>query len=204
MDAGSLARNNLVYREPGLYDELRADSSVSDQLIEFVRGENCAVRTVLDLGCGTARILAQLHARCAWAGTGVDFQPDLLAWTRRRHPCLRLEAGDICTFDSEPRTTSSSASETRSRTCTPSPGSVRCSRPSRPTATRERRGRRWPSIRCMRARTSAEYFAVPVDPGRRCPCAGRNPRRAGGAVAARHDHREAADHLTRSGPSPRR
>lgn len=96
IDAESLSCNNLAYREPAFYDAMFADSSLADELNALVTREGNTARTVLDLGCGTARLLAELHHH-GLAGTGIDLQPDLIAWAGREHPALRLEAADLRT-----------------------------------------------------------------------------------------------------------
>lgn len=47
---------------------------------------------VLDLGCGTGRLLASLRPR---RGVGVDFSEAMVEEARRRHPELELHVGDI-------------------------------------------------------------------------------------------------------------
>jgi SAM-dependent methyltransferase len=49
-------------------------------------------RRVLDLGCGTGRLLASLEPS---EGIGVDFSPAMIADARRRYPDLQFEEGDI-------------------------------------------------------------------------------------------------------------
>jgi SAM-dependent methyltransferase len=96
VDADSLTRNNLAYREPALYDELLADSALADDLRALAdRGRNPA-RSILDLGCGTGRLLGELF-RHSTTGAGIDLQPDLIAWARHQHPALWLEVADLRT-----------------------------------------------------------------------------------------------------------
>jgi SAM-dependent methyltransferase len=47
---------------------------------------------VLDLGCGTGRLLASLKPS---RGVGVDFSPAMVAEAQRRHPDLEFHVGDI-------------------------------------------------------------------------------------------------------------
>lgn len=96
VDAASLTRSNLAYREPALYDELAADDSLASDLLAVVAHHSTSARTVLDLGCGTARLLAELHDH-GLTGTGIDLQPNLIMWARHVHPGLRLEVGDLRT-----------------------------------------------------------------------------------------------------------
>jgi SAM-dependent methyltransferase len=94
VDAESLTRSNLAYREPALYDELLADSSLVPDLMSVVDLHTADARTVLDLGCGTGRVLAELDDQ-GLVGTGVDLQPSVITWARRARPRLRLEIGDV-------------------------------------------------------------------------------------------------------------
>ena len=96
IDAESLTRNNLAYREPVLYDELLGDESLPDTLRDIAARENITARSVLDLGCGTARLLGQL-SRHGVAGAGIDVQPNLIHWARTQHPALWLEIADLRT-----------------------------------------------------------------------------------------------------------
>jgi SAM-dependent methyltransferase len=49
-------------------------------------------RQVLDLGCGTGRLLASLETT---RGVGVDFSCRMVDEARQRHPQLRFEVGDV-------------------------------------------------------------------------------------------------------------
>jgi SAM-dependent methyltransferase len=96
VDAESLTQNNLMYREPVLYDQLLADDPIASELKAAIRKHCTNARTVLDLGCGTARLLAELDAH-GMTGTGIDLQPSLIAWAQHTHPRLRLSIGDLRT-----------------------------------------------------------------------------------------------------------
>lgn len=96
LDAEALTGSNLVYREPALYDELLADDSIAADLMNVIRQHAVRTRTVLDLGCGTGRMLAELRGHGV-AGTGIDLQPRLITWAQRTHPALRLHVGDLRT-----------------------------------------------------------------------------------------------------------
>jgi SAM-dependent methyltransferase len=97
IDAESLTGSNLAYREPALYDELLADSSLATDLVALAAHQGIGAQTALDLGCGTGRLLAELRDH-GLTGTGVDVQPDLIAWARDARPGLRLEVGDLRTI----------------------------------------------------------------------------------------------------------
>jgi SAM-dependent methyltransferase len=47
---------------------------------------------ILDLGCGTGRLLASLRPA---RGVGVDLSPKMVGEARRRHPDLEFHVGDI-------------------------------------------------------------------------------------------------------------
>lgn len=96
IDAESLTRNNLAYREPALYDELLGDDSLPDDIRDIAARENNPARSILDLGCGTARLLAELF-RHGITGAGIDIQPGLIHWARTQHPALWLEVADLRT-----------------------------------------------------------------------------------------------------------
>ena len=49
-------------------------------------------KKVLDLGCGTGRLLAALQPD---RGVGVDFSPAMVEEARRRHPSLEFHVGDV-------------------------------------------------------------------------------------------------------------
>ena len=49
-------------------------------------------KTILDLGCGTGRLLAALEPA---RGVGVDFSPAMIDEARRRHPHLDFRVGDV-------------------------------------------------------------------------------------------------------------
>ncbi len=51
-------------------------------------------QAVLDLGCGTGHLTAQLAARGAAPVVGVDLSADMIAAARRAHPALQFEVGD--------------------------------------------------------------------------------------------------------------
>ncbi len=94
LDAEALTGSNLAYREPALYDELLADDSIAADLMNIIRLHGTRPTTVLDLGCGTGRLLAELRDH-GMTGTGIDLQPRLITWARRTHTRLRLHVGDL-------------------------------------------------------------------------------------------------------------
>ncbi|MFI7114917.1 class I SAM-dependent methyltransferase [Amycolatopsis sp. NPDC049868] len=92
----NLAAHNIAYRRPDLYDALTRDSTAAAACQHLIdQHGNSASNSVLDLGCGTARDLAQLATthRCV----GVDLQPALIEHARQRYPDLDLHVGDLRT-----------------------------------------------------------------------------------------------------------
>ncbi|TQM10191.1 class I SAM-dependent methyltransferase [Pseudonocardia kunmingensis] len=95
--AASLSAGNLLYREPALHDELHADSTVADDVLDAVSCSGARIESVLDLGCGTGHVLADLHKRRGWSAAGVDIQPEPLDHARAHHPQIRFRVGDLRT-----------------------------------------------------------------------------------------------------------
>ncbi len=62
------------------------------ELLEPKKGER-----ILDLGCGTGALTAQIAAAGAEV-VGIDSSPEMIAQARRAFPRLRFEAGDARTF----------------------------------------------------------------------------------------------------------
>lgn len=93
-----LAATNRNYRRPDLYDKVRADNHATVKLCEELIDLHgiASARTLLDLGCGTARDLEHLAAR--YTCTGVDLQPQMIAYARQVRPGLDLRVGDLRTF----------------------------------------------------------------------------------------------------------
>jgi ubiquinone/menaquinone biosynthesis C-methylase UbiE len=76
------------------YDELRpADEPWLELMAVLVREADLAAGRVLDVGCGTGRLVAELARRGARA-VGVEPSPEMLAVARERAPSgVRVEAG---------------------------------------------------------------------------------------------------------------
>ncbi|UMP07073.1 trans-aconitate 2-methyltransferase [Amycolatopsis sp. EV170708-02-1] len=92
----NLAAHNTAYRRPDLYDALTRDSTTATTCQHLIDQHGTAPSaSILDLGCGTARDLAQLATshHCV----GVDLQPALIDHARQRYPDLELHVGDIRT-----------------------------------------------------------------------------------------------------------
>lgn len=56
-----------------------------------------AGRTVVDVGCGSGRAVAELAERGATA-VGVDLDPEMIAVARERFPAGEFHVGDVCTL----------------------------------------------------------------------------------------------------------
>jgi SAM-dependent methyltransferase len=88
---------NLLYRHPELYE--LAYPEPDDQTpamcrLLFSRYLAAPPRSILDVGCGTARDLDSLSRGCpeCW---GVDYLPEMVEYARSRRPHLRLAVGDM-------------------------------------------------------------------------------------------------------------
>jgi SAM-dependent methyltransferase len=91
---------NLLYREPALYDLAFPDADEREVAMcraAWTRFGPLAPRSVLDLGCGTARNLSRL-ARTIPECWGVDFLESNIAYARAVRPGLSLLVGDMRTI----------------------------------------------------------------------------------------------------------
>ena len=75
-------RDAWIERNRFYYDE-------DERYLRFLVGPD---RQVLDLGCGTGRVLAALRPR---RGVGVDFSPAMVEQARRRNPQFEFHVGDV-------------------------------------------------------------------------------------------------------------
>lgn len=88
---------NLLYKDPVLYDLAYPDDD--EALAEkCLRRLSCVassnIDSVLDLGCGTGRVLAGLAARCAVVA-GVDINPIMVEAASQRCPNVPILATDL-------------------------------------------------------------------------------------------------------------
>ncbi|MFB6721901.1 class I SAM-dependent methyltransferase [Kribbella sp. NPDC056345] len=86
-----LARSNLSYRRPALYDAMMGDDGVVPAVVRLVGGSPAGI---LDLGCGTGRHLAALRDEFGAAAVGVDLQRQMVDYGRQRHG-VDLRCGDL-------------------------------------------------------------------------------------------------------------
>lgn len=96
----SLADSNLLYREPQLYDDLfTGDPGRAQLILHLINTYGPAnATTLLDLGCGTGRDLADLaHTAPQLTTIGIDLQPTLIDHGRGTRPHLDLRIDDLRT-----------------------------------------------------------------------------------------------------------
>jgi SAM-dependent methyltransferase len=91
---------NLLYRNPQLYELVYPEPNDETPMMcrrMFSRYLSQPPRSILDIGCGTARDLDSLSRECGdcW---GVDCLPEVIAYARGRRPHLHLEVGDMSTL----------------------------------------------------------------------------------------------------------
>lgn len=96
-DPATLARTNLIYRRPDLYDQLTSGDEQAAQVARAVADLGATVSSVLDLGCGTGRDVEIFRAHYDWDPVGVEFQPHLVAYARVVRRDLNIRLGDIRT-----------------------------------------------------------------------------------------------------------
>ena len=80
-------------------DELAAkplDRAMLAGFAELVRSAGAS--PVADIGCGTGRVTAHLHA-LGLAVSGIDLSPRMIAVARRSHPGLRFDVGSMLALD---------------------------------------------------------------------------------------------------------
>lgn len=96
--APDLAASNLFYRRPDLYDQVQADPNhtVARQVEQVISERAPQALTLLDFGCGTGRDLEYLATR--FDCTGVDVQPQMVAYARKIRPQLDVRVGDMRDF----------------------------------------------------------------------------------------------------------
>ncbi|WP_028663338.1 class I SAM-dependent methyltransferase [Saccharomonospora halophila] len=90
----TLAEHNIAYRRPDLYDALNRGSTAAATCRRLIDDYGAPTGSVLDLGCGTARDLAEFSD--AQDRVGVDIQPALIEHGQQ-HPGLDLRVGDLRT-----------------------------------------------------------------------------------------------------------
>ncbi|GAA1666006.1 hypothetical protein GCM10009745_05040 [Kribbella yunnanensis] len=93
-DGRLLAKSNLSYRRPELYDAMQADDGVVSQVIGLVGEREVSPAQILDLGCGTGRHLAGLRDAFGAGAVGVDLQERMVRYGRPRYG-VDLRCGDM-------------------------------------------------------------------------------------------------------------
>lgn len=81
------------------YDEMQGNvpALISEWVIATVSPAVTDGYSVLELGCGTGSVLAELPD--SWRKTGVDISDDMLAFARVKLPAARLLEGDMLTLE---------------------------------------------------------------------------------------------------------
>lgn len=76
---------------PGIREFAEGGAAAAEELIACLPAPPAAFRTILDFGCGSARVLPHIAARVPGAAcSGCDVDAEAIAWAQRRHPALRL------------------------------------------------------------------------------------------------------------------
>ncbi len=102
---------NFLFRNPQYYELAYPEPNDETPAMcrrMFARYLAQPPRSILDVGCGTARHLNSLSRDCpdCW---GVDFTPEMIEFARKRHPHLHLQVGDARSvrlgraFDADPQ-----------------------------------------------------------------------------------------------------
>lgn len=91
---------NLLYRNPEFYELAYPEPGDETPTMcrrMFARYLAESPRSILDIGCGTARDLDSLSRECpdCW---GVDCLPEMIGFAKARRPHLHLEVGDMSTL----------------------------------------------------------------------------------------------------------
>lgn len=94
-DPATLARTNLIYRRPDLYDQLTSGDEQAAQVASAVADLGVPVSSVLDLGCGTGRDVETFRAHYDWDSVGIEFQPHLVAYAGIVRRDLNIRVGDM-------------------------------------------------------------------------------------------------------------
>src|SRR5688572_28228822 len=97
MFSESAALYDLIYRSFKNYTDEAA------QVARLLREANPAVRTVLDVGCGTAEHAAILTRDHGFLVDGLDLDPELLAVARAKLPEARFYERDMAAFEVDHR-----------------------------------------------------------------------------------------------------
>lgn len=91
---------NFLYRNPQFYEVAYPEPNDETPMMcrrMFSRFPASLPRSILDIGCGTARDLGSLSQECAdcW---GVDYLAEMIEFARARRPKLHLQVADMRTL----------------------------------------------------------------------------------------------------------
>lgn len=95
--------DNLLLRKPWLYECICPEAFLETAracatIIQKFSYDVSRPLEILDVGCGTGRVLAEL-AQAGHKGTGIDISEPMLEYAQTRHPELQILYGDMRTFD---------------------------------------------------------------------------------------------------------
>src|SRR2546423_13879047 len=91
---------NLLYRHPEFYELAYPEPDDETPMMcrrMFARYLSDSPRSILDIGCGTARDLDSLSRECPDC-RGVDCLPEMIEFAKTRRPHLHLDVGDMSTL----------------------------------------------------------------------------------------------------------
>ena len=172
-------RDNLLTDNPELYEARFPDADrLAGRWAEDCLRRHGAGARVLDIGCGTGRDAAHLHA-AGRTVAGADLSEAMLAYARTHHPGPEYVRADLRDFDLGTGRCSTPSSAWTARCCTATP--TTSSTASSPPAAAPWRPAGCSSRRCATARSSSAApncsTARPstASPGR-APPTGRPPR----------------------------
>jgi SAM-dependent methyltransferase len=95
--------DNLLLQKPWLYECIYPESFeetalACSRIIEKFASRNSERLEILDVGCGTGRVLARL-VQAGHKGTGIDISEPMLEYARFQHPELDIAYGDMRSFN---------------------------------------------------------------------------------------------------------
>jgi SAM-dependent methyltransferase len=82
-----------------IYSTFKDYAAEADAIAALVRRTHDGARTVLDVGCGTGEHAKHLRFRHGFEVDGLDLDPGLLAFARRKVPDAHFVVADMAAFD---------------------------------------------------------------------------------------------------------